>query len=108
MAVVTDEAINILEQFLRMVKEADIKVEKAILFGSYTKGNANEWSDIDVAIFSSDFSGIPFYDNKMLIPFLIKNDSRIEVHPFRPEDLTEDNLFIQEIIKSGIEIELLL
>lgn len=54
--------------------------------------------------FSSDFSGIPFYDNKMLIPFLIKNDSRIEVHPFRPEDLTDDNLFVQEIIKSGIEI----
>lgn len=51
MAVVIDEAIKILEQFLIMVKGVDIKVEKAILFGFYAKGNANEWSDIDVAIF---------------------------------------------------------
>lgn len=106
MAAVTDEAIEILEKFLLLIRSANIKIEKAILFGSYTKGNANEWSDIDIAIVSPDFSGIPFYDRKMLNPYILKVDTRIELHPFRPEDFTEDNEFVREIIKNGFEVKI--
>ncbi|MEW6096397.1 MAG: hypothetical protein AB1567_07725 [bacterium] len=74
------------------------------MFGSYTRGNAWKWSDI--AIVSPDFSGIRFYDSKRLIPFLLKVDSRIELHPFMPEDFTEDNDFAREIKKNGIEVEI--
>lgn len=70
-----------------------------ILFGSYAKGNAEKWSDIDVAIISPDFSGIPFYDREKLIPFMLRIDTRFEFHPFKPEDFTEDNDFAREIIK---------
>jgi len=35
---------------------------------------------------------------------LIKVDSRIEPHPFKPEDFTEENPFVKEILKQGIEI----
>ncbi|MBI5187358.1 MAG: nucleotidyltransferase domain-containing protein [Nitrospinae bacterium] len=105
MAAVTDEAVEVVERFLRAVKKAGIKIDKAILFGSYVNGTAGEWSDIDVAIVSPDFSGIAFYDNKKLIPLLLKVDTRIEIHPFTPEDFTEDNLFAREILKQGVEIE---
>jgi len=93
MAAVTNESIvEIVGKFLRMIKDANIRIEKAILFGSYPKGKA--WKcDIDVAIVSPDFSGIAFYDSKRLIPFLLKVDTRIELHPFRPEDFTEENDF---------------
>ncbi|MDI6735280.1 MAG: nucleotidyltransferase domain-containing protein [bacterium] len=105
MATVTDEAIEVLKKFLKMVESADIGIERVILFGSYAKGYAGKWSDIDVALVSSNFSGIPFYDSKMLNPFLLKIDSRIELHPFRPEDFTEGNDFVREIIKTGMEIK---
>lgn len=106
MSVVTNEVVEILKRFLRMIADADIHIEKAILFGSYAKDTAGKWSDIDVAIVSPDFSGIPFYDNKRLIPFLLKVDTRIELHPFRPEDFTEDNEFVKEIIKNGLALRL--
>ena len=37
-------------------------------------------------------------------PYLIKIDSRIELHPFRPEDFTEENPFVHQILKDAIEI----
>lgn len=104
MAAVTDEAVEIVEKFLHMIRSAGINIERAILFGSYARGDAGKWSDIDIAIISSDFSGIAFYDSKMLTPFLLEIDTRIELHPFRPEDFTEDNEFINEIIKNGVEL----
>lgn len=106
MAAVTDEAVGVLENFLRNVSDIDIKIERAILFGSYARGNAGKWSDIDIAIVSSDFSGIPFYDREMLIPVLLKVDTRIELHPFRPEDFNENNEFVREIIKNGLELKI--
>lgn len=35
---------------------------------------------------------------------LIKVDSRIEPHSFRPEDFSKENPFVNEILKQGIEI----
>ena len=41
MAAVTNESIvEIVGKFLRMIKDANIRIEKAILFGSYPKGKA--------------------------------------------------------------------
>ncbi len=105
MTTAADRAIEAVEKFLRLLKDADINVERAVLFGSYVRGQAGEWSDIDIAVVSPDFSGIRFNDSKMLMPFVLKSDTRIEIHPFRPEDFTEDNLIVREIIKDGIEIK---
>ena len=55
---------------------------------------------------SKDFTGVGFYDRKRVNPFLIKIDSRIEPHPFRPEDFTEDIPLVYEILKDAIEITL--
>ncbi len=104
MAAVTDEAIGVARKFLDMVSAAGVHLEKAILFGSYAKGTAGKWSDIDIALVSKDFTGVGFFDRKKVNPFVIKADSRVEPHPFRPEDFTEDNPFVKEILKQGIEI----
>ncbi len=53
---------------------------------------------------SKDFTGVRFYDRKRLNPYLIRVDSRIETHPFIPEDFTKDDLFAVQILKEGIEI----
>ncbi|MDR4506850.1 MAG: nucleotidyltransferase domain-containing protein [Candidatus Brocadiaceae bacterium] len=104
MALVTDEIMEKLKRFLRMVSQSGLHIERAIIFGSYAKGNAGTWSDIDIALVSKDFTGTRFYDRQRLNRYLIKIDSRIEPHPFTTEDFTRDNLFVDQIIKEGIEI----
>ena len=106
MVTISNEIIEKIQMFLRSISASGLHIERAILFGSYTKGTVNTWSDIDVAIVSKDFIGVGFYDRKRVNPFLIKIDSRIEPHPFRPEDFTEDNPLVNEILKDAIEITL--
>ena len=104
MVTVSDEILEKLKRFLGMVSASGLHIERAILFGSYAKGTGNTWSDIDIALVSKDFTGIGFYDRKRVNPFLIKVDSRIEPHPFRPEDFKEENPLVNEILKQGVEI----
>jgi len=106
MVTVSDEIVEKLKKFLSMVSASGVHLERAIIFGSYAKGNQNKWSDIDVALVSKDFTGSGFYDRKKVNPYLIRIDSRIEPHPFKPEDFTEDNPFVNEILKDAIEITL--
>ncbi len=104
MALVSDEIVEKLKEFLDVVSGNGFHIERAIMFGSYAKGNAGKWSDIDIALVSKDFTGVRFYDRKKLNRYLIKIDSRIETHPFRPEDFTRDNFFVDQIVKEGINI----
>lgn len=103
---IPNEIIEKVQMFIHSISASGLHIERAILFGSYTKGTANKWSDIDLALVSKDFTGFGFYDRKRVNPHLIKIDSRIEPHPFRPEDFTEDNPFVNEILKDAIEITL--
>ncbi len=106
MVAIPGEVMDKLRRFLNLITKDGIRLEKAILFGSYAKGNPGKWSDLDIALVSKDFSGIGFYDCKKINPFIIKVDSRIEPHPFKSEDFTRDNPFVDQILKNGIEITL--
>ena len=99
-------AANVEESIKRFVDlaTANLQLQAVYLFGSNVKGRPHEWSDIDLAIVSSDFSGDSFDDSKMLFPYILKVDSAIEVHPFRPEDFSAENPFVQEILDTGIRV----
>ena len=75
-----------------------------MLFGSYAKGTNNQWSDIDVAIVSSDFIGLRYLDNQKISRPKLNISYDLETHPFRPEDFNEDNPFVKEILSSGVRI----
>jgi len=107
MAVITnglDKIIDIVQKFIQVSENSGVTIERAIIFGSYVRGDYNEWSDIDLAVVSPDFTGIPFYDRQILVPFILKVDTRIELHPFRSDEFLTDNFFINEIVKNGLEI----
>lgn len=96
------EKIN---NFLDLLNDNNIRVIKAYLFGSYSKGNYDEWSDIDLAIISNDFTGNSFQDKINLIDFIYQTGKEISPLPFKEEDF-ENNLFAQtEIKKNGIVIQ---
>ena len=97
------EIINSVNRYLQLVKEK-LHVEKAYLFGSYSRGvNAIE-SDIDIALISSFFSGNRFIDNVEAGVLTWGIDTRIEPITFRPEEFTSENIMAAEIISTGIEL----
>lgn len=55
MAEVPDKVLKIVLKYIDLLREKNIPVESAFLFGSYAKGSHNEWSDIDLAIISGVF-----------------------------------------------------
>ncbi len=89
--------------FLELVSKK-INLTQAYIFGSAAKHTHHTWSDIDLAIVSPDFSGDRFEDSKLLIPFIIDVDRSIEVHPFRPEDFSPENPFVDGIVSTGVRI----
>jgi predicted nucleotidyltransferase len=94
---------TIVEKYAKELnKKFDIK--DIYIFGSYSKNNFNEDSDIDVLVISDDFTGDLMDDMLDLMRIRRKIDLRIEPHPLRSEDFTEDNPFIKSIKKDLLKI----
>ncbi|MCC6550311.1 MAG: nucleotidyltransferase domain-containing protein, partial [Ignavibacteriaceae bacterium] len=74
------------------------------LFGSYAQGNADEYSDIDLAIVSDCFEGSRFFDKKKLNKYILQTSIDLEIHPFKTEDFTQENPFVREILRRGKRI----
>ncbi len=76
-------------------------VSRIILFGSCSKGDPREDSDIDIAVI------FPDYDNRLdrqveLMKLTRQIDTRIEPHPFRERDFGDtSNPFVNEIVSYG-------
>ena len=98
-------AINTVNQFVKEINGSGIRLYKAILYGSYAHNNQKEHSDIDVALVSDEFSGLGFIDIKMFVKTL-KNYIQIQPKTFQTEYFIKGDPFIEEIIKTGIEIDL--
>jgi predicted nucleotidyltransferase len=97
-------ASNIATKYLNFLKENNITVQKAYIFGSYAKGTYNEDSDIDLAIILKNLKNS--YDMQVhLMKLGRKFDTRIEPHPFDEEDFINPSIpIVYEILQSGIEI----
>ncbi len=99
---------NIIEQSLRRyiseLKKNNFPIQQAYLFGSYAKGTYTEWSDIDVALVSPKFAGDRFDDKKNIARITLDVNYNISPLPYRPEEFTTEDLFVKEIIQTGIRI----
>ena len=91
-------------RYLAVLKENGIYPVKAYLFGSYLKGTAHRDSDIDIAIVSPDLGEFRFENQMILMRLTWDIDTRIEPHPFLPEEFTPENPDAAEILKTGISL----
>ncbi|MCK4251347.1 nucleotidyltransferase domain-containing protein [candidate division WOR-3 bacterium] len=106
MAFRKDEIISEIRDLIKTIEKNGISISAAYLFGSYARGKANEWSDIDVALVSDNFSGIRFYDVEKLLSVLKKYNNFIEFHPFKTAEFNpSSNLFVKEISENSIRIK---
>lgn len=98
-----DEVINKLKKLIASLKTNSISISEAYLFGSYADNRQEEYSDIDVALISSEFSGVRYFDMKKIGRIVRSVDYRIEVHPFSLREKGE-SMFLDEIIRTGIRV----
>lgn len=93
-----------LQYFVGKLKQ-EITVEKAILFGSYSKGTSRKDSDVDLAIFSNYFEGMRRVDGFTFLLLQARDyDVDIEPHPFTLMDYHNQDGMVEEIVRDGIEI----
>ena len=101
MAEINALAVELAKKFLTRLREQGVKIESAYLFGSYAKGTEHKWSDIDVAVISSDFLDSRFEEGVRLMKLSCEIDTRIEPVPFRPERFIDEDPLAWEIKKTG-------
>jgi predicted nucleotidyltransferase len=104
MAQIPDKISSIIARFLEELKKNNINIEQAILFGSYAQGTFTTWSDIDLALVSSDFEGDRFKDRDKIRRIKLKISSDLEPMPYSPNEFTTDDPFVKQILKTGINV----
>jgi predicted nucleotidyltransferase len=101
------EAINqIARDYVADVRNV-LPVDRAVLFGSYAKGYANEQSDIDICFFLKDYNGKRRIDLLTQILSICGKKYRgafFEPIVFETAEIQNDNSFIQEILATGKEL----
>ena len=87
-------------RFLEDLKQAGYTIDSAILFGSYANGYPDDYSDIDLAVWSPMFSDNPFEDKEKIRP-LLQQYTPLQLHPYPSNETAMDDPFIGEIERTG-------
>lgn len=104
MANVNDEIISKVRKTIGLLNNNNISIKEAYLFGSYASGSEHEWSDIDLALVSNDFSEDRYKERLRIIKIINSIDNRIEPAPYNPVQFTETDPLVWEIKNHGIQI----
>lgn len=96
---------KIVLNYKKALKEAGVKIDKVILFGSQVKGNIRKDSDIDICVVSPQFGRNDMTESVKLKVISVPIDVRIEPHPYSVKDFqVEEDPFAYEIRKTGVVI----
>lgn len=102
---ISETIIRDIRQLIAELDKENIKIERAILLGSQVRGSATEWSDIDVALVSPDFSGSRFDDNCRIRKIKLRANKHFDTHPFTREDFDASPFAQEEILRYGVEVQ---
>jgi len=105
MAQVASDALSVVKRYVAELEKRGFSLQSAVLFGSHARGGAHEWSDIDVALVCERFEGYCLDDRDKIRRITLDVDYRLEPYPYRPEDFTEDDLFVREILATGVRVK---
>jgi predicted nucleotidyltransferase len=106
---VDKEVIAAVKNYLKATPTVGVHAKRAILYGSFAKGNPHEWSDIDLIVIAPEFDG---EKQRVHVSGLWRltahTDSRIEPVPCGVEEWeVDDGRPVLEIARrEGVEISL--
>ncbi|MDR1079963.1 MAG: nucleotidyltransferase domain-containing protein [Deltaproteobacteria bacterium] len=96
---------TVARRYADTVRREMANVDRIVLFGSVAKGSARKVSDTDIAVFFSDLGDRDEFDvNVELILLTYGFKAGIEPLVFTVSDIDDDNPFVKEILKTGLEI----
>jgi len=80
-------------------------IERIVLFGSRANGTATNLSDYDLCFFSDSFENQRRVDIRFkLLQIARKYPCVIEPHVFTVTEITRGNPFVDEIMRTGIDV----
>jgi predicted nucleotidyltransferase len=98
-----NDAIRLSKSYLEKIRQNNIDVLDAWLFGSYAKGNYHEDSDIDIALVLPD--NLLSFDTDVRLMVLRKGEeTMIETHTYSKHDFSASTPIIGQIKKYGFRI----
>jgi len=105
MAVDVKEVNRVAHSYAEDVKQV-LPVEKAVLFGSYAKGYATGWSDVDICFFLKDYNGKGRVDILTVLLGMTSKYPNIPIEPlvFESAEMQNGNPFVREILATGQEL----
>lgn len=105
MASIPEEIKSTVRDYVEKIQR-QIPVSKAIVFGSFAKGNFDSGSDIDLAIFSDHFESMSRVEG---ITYLLRNamEYPVDLEPlaFTNKELEERLGIVDEIVRTGVEVQ---
>jgi predicted nucleotidyltransferase len=91
--------ISIIEQYIKKINQC-FNPKYVVLFGSYSRGEEKELSDIDIAVIFDKYEGKNILeDNAFLFRLAWEVDSRIEPVILSLEN--DDSGFAESVVKNG-------
>lgn len=90
--------------YLEKLRNAGMKISEAYIFGSYAKGKADKWSDIDIAVVSPQIGNDRFEERVRLTELAVSVDDRIEPLPFNKKTFSDADPFVQKIVAEGLAV----
>ena len=96
-------AIKTINNFIIDIRKLGYNPSEAWLFGSVITGKTHEYSDIDLALWDSKFTGCGAIDIAKILNLKLKY-KQIELHPYTAGETEDDDPFIEVIKKTGEKI----
>jgi predicted nucleotidyltransferase len=96
-----EQVIEVVKRYSEVIQNI-FSVKKVVLYGSYSRGDQKEWSDIDVAVFLNERKEDILTAESKLHKLRRDIDSRIE--PVILDEEKDQSGFAKEVLKSGIII----
>ncbi len=96
-------AIETVKSFISDCHKIGLSFEKVFLFGSYSRGTADDWSDVDVLLVSKQFSKNTL-QNLKLYAKINSHYPILETHPYPKDYFDSGDPFLQDVLKTAIEI----
>lgn len=106
MATDSAQRADLIDDAVRFLS-ARLPVAAVILFGSHVRGDTHEWSDVDLAVFSSHAAQMTFLERVRLASELqIACGFELEPHFFPAEALHDPpkGSFVAHIVRTGRRI----
>ena len=101
-----ETVIDKIIDFVHLLKNNGYNIERVFLYGSYSRGDYNNDSDIDVMLVMGNESELDDLAKGRIWALTLKTDSRIEPYIISTKKFSNDDIspLLQIVKKEGIEI----